>query len=648
MYVSYYPYGHPTAVLPPQGHATQPGHLAAPSSLPPTLIPAPAHLPSSLNPQDLFVSVTGGVQTISGLSLPQHQLHHPQSLQSSLSSVTPIVICRKRGSEELMSHSPMLANGTGLSPHQSPSELTDAKKAKLDGPGGNPSSRVVHIRSLPGEAGETDIVQLGMPFGKMTNVLVLKQKNQAFLEFQEEASATAMVCYFQTNPAQVRLKPVFVQFSNHKELKTDASHAAQNANAQVALQAAHAVMGSDEQSTILRIIVDNALYPVSLDILYQLFIKFGKVLKIITFTKNNTFQALIQMADAISAAAAKTSLDGQNIYNGCNTLKIDYSKLSNLSVKYNNDKSRDFTRPDLPTNDLNFDAMNLGGSHGVLMSPLSTYPGLISPQMTAVGPLGPHQQAVDLQEVRDEPAIIWTHALAPGYGIPGVPVSAMGAMTMGGYGLPPGLSAARIGLPFAAAIGSSVILVSNLDEEMVSPDALFTLFGVYGDVQRVKVLFNKKDNALIQMADPHQAQLAITYLDKARLWGKQIRVAQSKHQIVQMPKEGQSDAGLTKDYVNSPLHRFKRPGSKNCQNIFPPSQVLHLSNIPAHVTEENLKSWFSECGTVKNFKFFPKDRKMALIQMGSVEEAIHALINMHNYQMGESCHLRVSFSKSTI
>lgn len=37
---------------------------------------------------------------------------------------------------------------------------------------------------------------------------------------------------------------------------------------------------------------------------------------------------------------------------------------------------------------------------------------------------------------------------------------------MGGYGLPPGLSAARIGLPFAAAIGSSVILVSNLDEEV--------------------------------------------------------------------------------------------------------------------------------------------------------------------------------------
>jgi hypothetical protein len=50
-------------------------------------------------------------------------------------------------------------------------------KVKLDG-GANGPSRVVHIRSLPHEVAETDVVQLGMPFGKMTNVLVLKQKNQ--------------------------------------------------------------------------------------------------------------------------------------------------------------------------------------------------------------------------------------------------------------------------------------------------------------------------------------------------------------------------------------------------------------------------------------------------------------------------------------
>lgn len=33
------------------------------------------------------------------------------------------------------------------------------------------------------------------------------------------------------------------------------------------------------------------------------------------------------------------------------------------------------------------------------------------------------------------------------------------------------------------------------------------------------------------------------------------------------------------DFSGSPLHRFKKPGSKNFQNIFPPSATLHLSNI---------------------------------------------------------------------
>lgn len=45
------------------------------------------------------------------------------------------------------------------------------------------------------------------------------------------------------------------------------------------------------------------------------------------------------------------ALDGQNIYNACCTLRIDFSKLTSLNVKYNNDKSRDFTRLDLPSGD---------------------------------------------------------------------------------------------------------------------------------------------------------------------------------------------------------------------------------------------------------------------------------------------------------
>lgn len=73
---------------------------------------------------------------------------------------------------------------------------------------------------------------------------------------------------------------------------------------------------------------------------------------------------------------------------------------------------------------------------------------------------------------------------------------------------------------------------------------------------------------------------AMSHLNGQRLHGRDMRVAFSKHTTVQLPREGHEDQGLTKDYSNSPLHRFKKPGSKNYSNIFPPSATLHLSNIP--------------------------------------------------------------------
>lgn len=85
-------------------------------------------------------------------------------------------------------------------------------------------SRVIHIRNIPNESSEAEVIQLGVPFGRVTNVLVLKGKNQAFLEMADEVSAAAMVACFNNSPPQVRGRTVYVQFSNHRELKTDQSH----------------------------------------------------------------------------------------------------------------------------------------------------------------------------------------------------------------------------------------------------------------------------------------------------------------------------------------------------------------------------------------------------------------------------------------
>ncbi|XP_055848776.1 polypyrimidine tract-binding protein 1 isoform X5 [Episyrphus balteatus] len=575
----------------------------------------------------------------------------------------PVHIGVKRGSDELLSQAAVMAPASDNN-----NQDLATKKAKLDSGtvlgGVCKPSKVIHLRNIPNESSEPDVISLGIPFGRVTNVLVLKGKNQAFLEMADEVSATAMVTCYTHNPPQMRGRMVYVQFSNHRELKTDQSHTigstalvpvsadyikiqSPGSGSPLPLCGATATEGSQTvmlnntnsttqggPNTVLRVIVESLLYPVSLDILHQIFQRFGKVLKIVTFTKNNSFQALIQYPDAQSAQHAKNILDGQNIYNGCCTLRIDNSKLTALNVKYNNDKSRDFTNPSLPPGEPGADLIPQAG-------------GLVN--------------ANDLLLIaaRQRPALTGDK-LVNGLGAPGVlPPFALGIGTQltGGYssGIP---SLGAFALANSGALTtatpalrgfSNVLLVSNLNEEMVTPDALFTLFGVYGDVQRVKILYNKKDSALIQMAEPQQAYLAMTHLDKLRLWGKSIRVMASKHQAVQLPKEGQPDAGLTRDYSQNPLHRFKKPGSKNYQNIYPPSATLHLSNIPASCTEEDIKEAFTTNNfEVKAFKFFPKDRKMALLQLSSVEEAVLALIKMHNHQLSESNHLRVSFSKSNI
>lgn len=535
-------------------------------------------------------------------------------------------------------------NGNGIMENNNGQNIqitnaNEAKKTRLDNNQlKQEPSRVVHLRNIPQQLTENEIIYLGLSFGNITNVLFLRSKNQAFLEFESIENAPAMIAHFSQSATQFNGKKIFVQYSNHQQLNTDPNNS-NNQHAQVALAEAcnlHQASKKGGKNTVLRATILNMIYPVTLDVLQQIFSKFGPVLKIITFNKNDKFQVLIQMKDSNAGQNARISLNNQNIYNGCCTLQIDFSKLTTLEVRFNNDKCRDYTNLLLPTgqdgmgqnNSQNNNEMG-NSSMQYQQSLLGNQPNLFqgvqsgsNGQMNFAGNNNMHGNQQGANQFQGNQNNYqggqMNHNNQP-----------QNNNSMSGNSSP-------------------VLLVSNLNEEFCTPDALFTLFGVYGDVLRVKILFNKKDSALINFSNSQQANTALMNLDRCKLWSKQVRVFPSKHMTVQMPKEGQPDSGLTKDFTNSPLHRFKKPGSKNFNNIFPPSQTLHLSNIPATVQEQELKDLFGSYGTVRNFKFFQKDRKMALIQMDTVDEAITGLIAMHNYQMAENMHLRCTFSKATI
>jgi hnRNP-L/PTB/hephaestus splicing factor len=185
---------------------------------------------------------------------------------------------------------------------------------------------------------------------------------------------------------------------------------------------------------------------------FQIFSRVGKVLKIVTFTKNNTFQVLIQFPDVITAQAAKLSLDGQNIYNGCCTLRIEYSKLSNLNVKYNNDKSRDYTNPNLPNGDQPAEILQTG----VLGAP---FLGLANPLVGAYG--NTNLAAAGLTGFSlgaGSPFAQSGLRLAPSIAGGGVTAASLAALGLNSHHLQAAVTASQSG----GGGGGSVLLVSNL------------------------------------------------------------------------------------------------------------------------------------------------------------------------------------------
>lgn len=83
------------------------------------------------------------------------------------------------------------------------------------------SGRVVHICNLPeGSCTENDVINLGLPFGKVTNYILMKSTNQAFLEMAYTEAAQAMVQYYQEKSAMINGEKLLIRMSKrYKELQ---------------------------------------------------------------------------------------------------------------------------------------------------------------------------------------------------------------------------------------------------------------------------------------------------------------------------------------------------------------------------------------------------------------------------------------------
>lgn len=203
--------------------------------------------------------------------------------------------------------------------------------------------------------------------------------------------------------------------------------------------------------------------------------------------------------------------------------------------------------------------------------------------------------------------------------------------------------------------GSPVVIVSQINQATTSNipviQQLFTLFGVYGDVIRVKILFAKRDTALIQFTTGQQAQLAATHLNDAPFNGQVLKVNLSRHMEVSPTTDGKDAEGtvLQMEFGNSPLHRYKNKRFMNLKNVNPPSLVLHVANVDPEMQPSDLATLFGTVQTdlnlpVPQVEFFKDSKQMAYVCMPSIPNAVSALVQFHGYQLGRYP-IRVSFSR---
>ncbi|KAL3650543.1 hypothetical protein CASFOL_006946 [Castilleja foliolosa] len=245
-----------------------------------------------------------------------------------------------------------------------------------------PPSKVLHLRNLPWECIEEELIELGKPFGKVVNTKcnVGANRNQAFIEFAELNQAIAMISYYASSsePAQVRGKTVYLQYSNRQEIVNNKTTADVAGNVLLVT-----IEGTDARLVsidVLHLIVvecralSSSVFDKSVNesagtcqgntfngsLLHRekermcVFSAFGFVHKITTFEKTAGFQALVQFSDSETACAAKDALDGRSIPRylipelGPCSLRITFSAHTDLSVKFQSHRSRDYTNPMLP------------------------------------------------------------------------------------------------------------------------------------------------------------------------------------------------------------------------------------------------------------------------------------------------------------
>jgi heterogeneous nuclear ribonucleoprotein L len=189
-----------------------------------------------------------------------------------------------------------------------------------------PPSRVIHVRAVPDGSTQYDMMAAVQQFGKVSYVTLMPKVRQALIEMETVEAAMAVVDHNKTNTVVVKGRPVFFNFSKSQTIKRFSEPGPS--------------LEGQQPNHVLLFTIFNPLFPITTEVIHKICSPHGVVVRIVIFHKNGV-QAMVEFPTVEDAARVKEKLDGADIYAGCCTLKIEYSKSQTLNVRTNSEETWD-------------------------------------------------------------------------------------------------------------------------------------------------------------------------------------------------------------------------------------------------------------------------------------------------------------------
>merc|ERR1719361_453626 len=185
------------------------------------------------------------------------------------------------------------------------------------------------------------------------------------------------------------------------------------------------------------------------------------------------------------------------------------------------------------------------------------------------------------------------------------------------------------------------VWVTGLPEDYQDADKLVNIFGNFGNVRKVVFSEKKPDGALIELDDSRGSIKAVVNMNGQKLDGQAIKVGFTtiNHAGLKADDKKSKDFREAKEnwrFTNNKEAKFRKICMSRLRKL---SSSVIVSNVPDGKMD-NVKKFIIESGyTVKSIEGSkrPEDKEkpstgytMAIVELGSVEEGIAAVANLHN------------------